>query len=52
MQSYARANSIAIDELYFKQKVTNYADPASLNSCSDSGAYIYGLFIEGCKFDK
>jgi len=28
-----------------------FSDISNLNNGSDIGAYIYGLFIEGCKYD-
>ena len=51
LQSYARANSIAIDILGFSFKLLMSTDPSSVNSPSETGAYITGLFTEGCQFD-
>lgn len=51
LQTYARKNNIAIDVLGFSYKFFNYCDPDLINSPPDNGAYIYGLYIEGCRFD-
>ena len=50
---------IAIDILGFSYKFFNFSDPdqvlfiikIKINAGPENGAYIYGLYIEGCRFD-
>lgn len=49
LQNYARKYQIAIDKLNFAYKYQNSAEPTS--AVSENGAFIYGLFIEGCGFE-
>jgi len=42
---------IAIDKLGFSFKFLNMHDKENLVVASEHGAYIYGLYIEGCAFD-
>ena len=51
LQNYARANTIAIDILGFSFKFLSTSDSSTINVASESGAYITGLFMEGCQFD-
>ncbi|KAL4466850.1 hypothetical protein ABPG74_010447 [Tetrahymena malaccensis] len=51
LQNFARQNKIAIDVLNFGFKFTKYTEPEQVIEMSITGAYIYGLFIEGCQFD-
>ena len=48
LQNYARANTIAIDKLGFSYKFLVHDDVEKIFASSETGAYIYGLFIEGC----
>ena len=43
---------IAIDKLNFKFKFTTIMDAETVPGPSESGAYIYGLFVEGCRYIK
>ncbi|CAK72703.1 unnamed protein product (macronuclear) [Paramecium tetraurelia] len=51
LQTFGRKNQIAIDVLKFSYKFFNYIDYEMITSMPEIGAYIYGLFIEGCRFD-
>ncbi|EGR30170.1 hypothetical protein IMG5_139330 [Ichthyophthirius multifiliis] len=51
LQNYARQNKIAIDCLNFQFKYSKYIESEQIMDKSQNGAFIYGLFIEGCQFD-
>ena len=51
LQNYARKYKIPIDILGFSFELKNIIDPETLDASAQDGCYIYGLFIEGCKFD-
>ncbi|EGR31243.1 hypothetical protein IMG5_115030 [Ichthyophthirius multifiliis] len=51
LQNFARNNRIAIDALNFSFKFTKFVDQSQIQDYSLNGAYITGLFIEGCQFD-
>merc|ERR1712167_61150 len=49
LQTYARDNSIAIDTLDFRTEVTDQ-EHEDIVVPPDNGVYIYGLYLEGCKW--
>jgi len=49
LQNYARKYTIAIDKLDFDFEAMNVNDPPMQRP--EDGAYIYGLYLEGAKFD-
>ena len=51
LQTYARKNQIPIDMLNFCYKFFNFIDHENVSNPPENGAYIYGLYIEGCRFD-
>jgi len=50
LQSYARQTKIPIDKLVFETKMLGEMG-ADITEGPDIGVYIYGHFLEGCKWD-
>ncbi|CAD8076520.1 unnamed protein product [Paramecium sonneborni] len=51
LQTFSKKNQVAIDMLGFTFKFLNQIDNEMISQTPENGAYIYGLFIEGCRFD-
>lgn len=51
LQSHARKYQQAIDALNFSFKVLPEYSPAKVASPPKDGVYVYGLFIDGARFD-
>ena len=51
VQNYARQKQIPVDTVQFGHKLLR-EDPDELKSKPASGCYIYGLFLEGARWDK
>ena len=51
LQNYARKNNIAIDELVFEFTVMSDIKEYDLTKKPDEGAYIYGFYIEGARWN-
>ncbi|XP_072168572.1 dynein axonemal heavy chain 3-like [Diadema setosum] len=49
-QNYARKYTIPIDHLGFQFSVTSYEE--TVNTKPEDGAFIQGLFLEGCRWDR
>lgn len=52
MQNYARKHVVAIDELSFNYKVYDEIEPADVTEKPEDGVFIYGLYLEGCRWNK
>ncbi|KAJ3385211.1 Dynein heavy chain 7, axonemal [Entophlyctis sp. JEL0112] len=52
LQNYARKLSIPIDELGVEFEVMNNLAPGSINVAPENGVYVYGLFLEGARWNK
>lgn len=52
VQNYARKHVVAIDELSFDYKVYDEIEPADVTEKPEDGVFIYGLFLEGCRWNK
>lgn len=50
-QTYSREHQIAVDTLIIGCEMTS-KDPADITTPSESGAYIFGLYMEGGRFDR
>jgi len=50
-QNYARAHVIAIDKLSFDFKVLDDTSHKDIKEKPEAGCYIYGMYLEGCKWD-
>ena len=50
-QNYARRNTIPIDETAFDFVVFDAADAAAIDHSAKDGAYVYGLLVDGARFD-
>ena len=51
VQNYARQKQIPVDTVQFGHKLLK-EEPNELKSKPASGCYIYGLFLEGARWDK
>jgi dynein heavy chain len=53
LQNYARKKSIAIDKVNFKFKfMDNVTHHSEIKEKPQFGCYIYGIFIEGCRWSE
>ena len=50
LQTSARKNGIAIDTLNYEHPILNQ-DPQSIVTAAKEGSYVYGLFVEGARWD-
>ena len=50
-QTYSRDNRIAVDTLRIGCELTSY-DKNAVTTAPPSGAYVYGLYMEGGRFDR
>jgi len=52
-QNYSRFNKLPIDSLDFDfEVIPDDSDAYDTSKKPESGCYIYGLFLEGCRFDQ
>ena len=51
-QNFARKYTIAIDTIEFTFKVVNDEKATDLTKYPDDGVYVYGLFVEGCRWNE
>jgi len=52
LQNYARKKAIAIDKLNFKFSLMDHlAQPTDIHQKPEFGCYIYGMFLEGCRWN-
>lgn len=53
-QNYARKYTIAIDQLVFDFRVTGteVADHAAIETPPEDGVFVYGVFLEGCRWNR
>jgi dynein heavy chain len=51
-QNYARKYVIAIDQIDFDFEVMSDPSKYDLQKGPEDGAYIYGLFLEGCRWNS
>jgi dynein heavy chain len=51
LQNYARKFQYPIDRIDFTTKVLDFKDETEISSGPDDGCYIYGLFLEGARWD-
>jgi dynein heavy chain len=52
LQRYARATSLPIDTLRYRTHVTEYASLEDVPAEAESGAYMYGHYLQGAQWDK
>eukprot|EP00921_Rhytidocystis_pertsovi_P005887 GHVQ01010065.1.p1 GENE.GHVQ01010065.1~~GHVQ01010065.1.p1 ORF type:complete len:574 (+),score=68.39 GHVQ01010065.1:316-2037(+) len=53
LQNYARRHFVAIDRVSFRYKVMdNISQEAEITDKPIDGCYVYGIYLEGCKWDK
>jgi len=50
-QNFARKYQTPIDQVNYDMKVLSFAEGASITQKPEDGAYVDGLFIEGCYWD-
>ena len=52
MQNFARKNKVPIDEIGFDFEILSGASsPDAIKQSPSEGAYVHGLFLEGCGWD-
>ena len=51
LQNYARKFKLPIDILGFSYKFSHFTGIEQITQPPNEGSYIYGLFVEGCRFD-
>lgn len=51
LQNYARKYAIAIDKLIFEFKVIDTFTAADVKAKPEDGCYIYGIYLEGIRWD-
>ncbi len=49
-QNYARRHVIAIDQVDYEFEIISDPHKYDLNKTAEDGAYVYGLFLEGCRW--
>lgn len=49
-QNYARKEMVPIDKLNFKFDLQKEIEIENFSGFSENGVYVYGLYIEGCRF--
>lgn len=52
LQNYARKHVIAIDRLAFRYEIRDEMTYKDVREKPADGCYIYGMYIEGCKWDS
>merc|ERR1719231_2218220 len=50
-QNFARKYQVPIDQVGYDMKVLTFEEGANITNKPEDGAYVNGLFIEGCKWD-
>jgi dynein heavy chain, axonemal len=51
LQNYARSHTIAIDKLWFEFKILDDKTYSQIKEKPKDGCYIYGMFLEGARWD-
>ena len=51
LQNYARASKTAIDLLTFEFKILDRKKPSDITSKPENGVYVYGMFLEGARWN-
>jgi dynein heavy chain len=51
LQNYSRKNKIAIDRLNFSFNIKDDRTYKDIKEKPEDGCYIYGMYLEGCKWD-
>jgi dynein heavy chain len=51
LQGYSRENQIPVDVLSFEFFICETDDPHDVDCAPESGIYIYGMFLDGAKWD-
>lgn len=49
-QNYARKHIIAIDQIDFDFEVISHPQKYDLTKAAEDGAYVFGLYLEGCRW--
>ena len=52
LQTHARKETIPIDKLNFSFKVLEEETPDEIEEAPDEGVFIYGLFLDGARWDR
>ena len=52
MQNFARSHHVAIDRLTFEYKYLDNMTYTDVQTKPDDGCYVYGMFLEGARWDS
>lgn len=52
LQTHARMYKIAIDKLNFSFQIMTEEDPSEIEEKPEDGVYVYGLFMDGARWDR
>ena len=52
LQNYSRKNNLAIDRLNFSYNIKDDRTYKDIKEKPEDGCYIYGMYLEGCKYDS
>jgi dynein heavy chain, axonemal len=52
LQTHARNYKIAIDKLSFSFQIMPEEDPSEVEESPEDGVYIYGLFMDGARWER
>jgi len=52
LQTHARQYRIAIDKLSFSFEIVTAETAEAIDELPEDGVYIYGLFIDGARWDR
>ena len=52
LQTHSRKDAIPIDQLNFSYTILNEEEPQDIVEGPEEGVYIYGLFLDGARWDR